>query len=120
MGHITLGEGLMHAPDPHRSSHRLSRAAAVALAVVLPGSFLALTQSPASAAPLPAAYSADAHGDIIELDAQLLGQGSLADAAVGHSSSSVASTSGGGTTTATSANLDGSLVFGGLPIPVDT
>jgi hypothetical protein len=110
----------MHLHDPHRSSHRPSRAAAVALAVALPGSFLALTQSPASAAPLPATYSAAAHGDIIELDAQLLGQGSLADAAVGHSRSSVASTSGGGTTTATSANLDGSLVFGGLPIPVDT
>lgn len=93
----------------------------VALAVVLPGSLLALTTSPASAAPLPATYSADAHADLIELDAQLLGQGSLANAAIGHSRSSVSSAGGGGgSSTASSSNLDGSALFGGLPLTVDT
>ncbi len=93
---------------------------AVVLAVVMPGSFLALMQSPASAAPLPATYYADAHADLVDLNAQLAGQGTLAHAVIGHSRSTVASTSGGGSTNATSANLDASLVFDGLPIPVDT
>jgi hypothetical protein len=110
----------MNAHDPHRSSGRFTRTAAFALAVALPGSFLALTQSPASAAPLPAAYSADAHGDIIELDAQVLGQGSLANAAIGHSRSTVSSTAAAGSSTATSSNLDGTALFGNLPLTVDT
>lgn len=92
------------------------------MAVALPGTLVGLAQSPASAAPLPATYSAEAHGDIIGLDAQLLSPlaGSLADAKVGHSRSSVASTSAGGTTSASSANLDGAAVFNTVPLPVDT
>lgn len=113
----------MNAKDPHiRSSSRFSRAAAVAVAVALPGSFLAMTQSPASAAPLPATYSADAHTDILNLSADVLAPlapGPLAQARIGHSRSSISSTAGGGTTTASSANLDGSLVFDNVPIPVD-
>lgn len=106
----------------HRPPGRFTTGA-VALAVVLPGSFLALTQSPASAAPLPATYSADAHADIVDLSAELLAPltpGSLADARIGHSRSSVASTSGGGRSTASSANLDGGALFGNAPLPVDT
>ena len=99
----------MNANDPHRSSGRLSRTVAVSLAVVVPGSFLALTQAPASAAPLPATYSAAAHADIVELDAALLGE-ELAGLAVGHSRSTVTSTSAAGGSTATSANVGGSLV----------
>jgi hypothetical protein len=99
----------MNANDPHRSSGRLSRTAAGALAVVVPGSFLALTQAPASAAPLPATYSAAAHSDIVELDAALLGE-ELAGLAVGHSRSTVTSTSAAAGSTATSANVGGSLV----------
>ena len=90
------------------------------MAVVLPGSFLALTAAPASAAPLPATYSAAAHGDIVALDAQVLGQGSLANAVIGHSRSTVTSTSATGSSTATSANLDGSALFGAVPLTVDT
>ena len=110
----------MNTHDPQRPPGRLTRTAAFALAVALPGSFLALTQSPASAAPLPATYSADAHGDIIDLDAQVLGQGSLANAAIGHSRSTVGSTAAGGTSTATSSNLDGTALYGNVPLPVDT
>ncbi|SFB44203.1 hypothetical protein SAMN05192575_112125, partial [Nocardioides alpinus] len=99
----------MHSLDHGRRSRRFTTSAAL-MAVVLPGSLLALTAAPASAAPLPAAYSADAHADIVELDAQVLGQGSLADAAIGHSRSSVASTSAGGTSDARSSNLDAALL----------
>ncbi|MCW2736524.1 Ig-like domain-containing protein [Nocardioides sp.] len=91
----------------------------VALAVVVPGSLLGLTQAPAAAAPLPAAYAASANADIVDLDAQVLGQGSLANAVIGHSASTVTSTAGGGTSGADSSNLDATLVFGGVPIPVD-
>jgi hypothetical protein len=91
------------------------------VAVVTTGTMLvSSTASAASAAPLPAAYSADAHADIVDLDAQVLSQGSLAGAVIGHSRSTVASTSGGGSSTAASANLDGSLLFGNVPVPVDT
>lgn len=107
----------MHAHDQHRRSRRFTTSAA-ALAVVLPGSLLAMTAAPASAAPLPAAYSAGAHADIVALNADVLGQ-SLAGAAIGHSRSSVASTAGGGTSSARSSNLDASLLFGALPINPD-
>lgn len=113
----------MSAHHHRRPSRRFTRGAAVTLAVVLPGSFLALTQSPASAAPLPATYSADAHADIVDLTADALeplAPGSVAQAKIAHSRSSASSTSGGGTTTASSANLDGNLVFGNVPVPVDT
>ena len=106
-------------PHHHRRSRRFTTSAAV-MAVVLPGSFLALTAAPASAAPLPATYSADAHADIVELDAQILGQGSLAGAAIGHSRSRVASTAASGTSDAQSSNLDASLLFGALPINPDS
>lgn len=113
----------MHTDDQRRLTGRFTRGAAVALAVVLPGSLLALTQSPASAAPLPATYSADAHADLVDLSADVLAPlapGSLAQARVGHSRSSASSTSGGGTTTASSANLDGTLLLDNVPVPVDT
>ncbi len=93
------------------------------MAVALPGTLVGLAQAPAAAAPLPATYSADAHGDIIDLTADLLAPltpGSLASAVIGHSRSSVASSSSGsGSSTASSANLDNSLVFGSAQIPVD-
>jgi hypothetical protein len=113
----------MHSNAQHRLSNRFTRGAAVAVALALPGSFLAMTQSTASAAPLPAAYSADAHADIVTLRADLLGAlppGPLADAKIGHSQSTVTSTSGGGSATASSANLDGSALFGAVPLSVDT
>jgi hypothetical protein len=102
-----------------RSRGRLSRAAAVTMAVALPGSLLALTQAPAAAAPLPATYSADAHADIVDLSADVLDAGDLAGLVVGHSRSTVTSTSADGSSTAESANLDASLVFGAVPIDPD-
>ena len=89
------------------------------MGVVLPGALLGLTHAPASAAPLPAAYAAQAHGDIVDLTADIAGQGSLADLVVGHSLSSVTSTGTSGTSSADSSNLDAGLVFGGLPINPD-
>jgi hypothetical protein len=83
------------------------------MAVVLPGSLLAMTQVPAAAAPLPAAYSADAHGDIVDLDVALLTL-DIAGVQVGHSRSTVASTTTDGTSSATSANLGGNLAGTGL------
>ncbi len=109
----------MFTPDHRRRSRRLTTSA-VALAVVVPGSFLALTQASASAAPLPATYSGSAHADIIDLDAQLAGQGSLANAVVGHSRSTVGSTAAGGSSGASSSNLDGSLLLGNVPLAADT
>lgn len=113
----------MKTKNHHRPPGRVTTGTALALAVVLPGSLLALTQSPAAAAPLPATYSADAHADIVDLSADLLrplAPGSLTQAKIGHSRSSVGSTSAGGSTTAGSANLDAQLLFGNVPIPVDT
>lgn len=107
----------MHARQ-HRTRGRLSRAAAVATALALPGSLLALTQAPAAAAPLPAAYSADAHGDIVDLTGDVLGL-DVAGLVVGHSRSSVTSTTTDGSSTASSANLDASLVLDGVPITAD-
>ena len=112
----------MHAHDHDRHSRRFTTSAAV-MAVVLPGSFLALTAAPASAAPLPATYSADAHADIVGLGANVLlplAPGPLVGAKIGHSRSTVASTAGGGTATGSSSNLDGSALFGTVPLTVDT
>src|SRR5690242_98282 len=103
----------------HRSPGRFSRATAAALAVALPGALLGLTQAPASAAPLPAAYAARAHGDVVDLTADIAGQGSLADLVVGHGLSTVTSTGTTGSSSADSSNLDAGLVFGGLPINPD-
>ncbi|GAB3033776.1 hypothetical protein GCM10011376_30150 [Nocardioides flavus (ex Wang et al. 2016)] len=89
------------------------------MAVALPASLLVLTQAPAAAAPLPAAYAADAHSDIVDLSAQVLDAGDLAGLVVGHSRSTVASTTADGSSTASSANLDADLVFGGVPISPD-
>ena len=113
----------MNTKDQHRPPGWLTTGVVAALAVALPGSFLALTQVPAAAAPLPATYSADAHADIVDLSADLLAPlapGSIAGATIGHSRSSVGSTSATGGSTAGSSNLDGALVFGNVPIPVDT
>jgi hypothetical protein len=107
----------MHARQ-RRSGGRFSRAAAVATALALPGSLLALTQAPAAAAPLPAAYSADAHGDIVDLTGDVLGL-DVAGLVVGHSRSSVTSTTADGSSTASSANLDASLVLDGVTITAD-
>ncbi|GAA1451858.1 hypothetical protein GCM10009641_86960 [Mycobacterium cookii] len=89
------------------------------MALALPGSMLALTQAPAAAAPLPAAYSADAHADIVDLDVDLLAL-DLAGVQVGHSRSTVASTTTDGTSTATSANLGGTLAGTGLTLDEET
>ncbi len=113
----------MHPPQHRRPSHRFTRGAAVALAVTLPGSLLGLAQSPATAAALPAAYSGSADADIVGLSADLLSPvgGTLAAATIGHSESSATSaTTGSGGSTARSANLEASLLFGGLPVPVDS
>jgi hypothetical protein len=111
----------MHMKDQHRPPGRTITGAAVALALVLPGSLLTLTQSPASAAPLPATYSADAHADIVELGADLAPPigGTLAAARIGHSASSVTSSAATGGSSAESANLDAALLLGNVPIPVD-
>lgn len=105
---------------PSTSTRRLS---AAALAVVLPASYLALSAPPAAAAPLPAAYSGTAHGDIVDVSATLLDPltpGTLASAKIGHSESRATSTTAGGSTTASSANLDAALLFGEAQIPVDS
>ena len=101
----------MHVYDRRRS--RWLTATAATMAVALSGSVLALSQARASAEPSPAAYSADAHGDIVGLDVDLL-RLDLAGVAVGHSQSAVDSTATGGTSTANSANLDGNLLGTGL------
>ncbi|TGN65540.1 Ig-like domain repeat protein [Nocardioides eburneiflavus] len=90
----------------------------MATALALPGSLLALTQAPAAAAPLPAAYSADAHGDIVDLTGDVLGL-DVAGLVVGHSRSSVTGTTTDGSSTAASANLDASLVLDGVTITAD-
>ncbi|RYB91912.1 hypothetical protein EUA93_17465 [Nocardioides oleivorans] len=107
----------MHTVHTSRFGNRLTKAA-VALTVVVPGTVLGLAQSPASAAALPATYSADAHSDILSLGATVAGQ-SLATLAVGHSQGTVASSAAGaGGTSASSSNLDATL--GGTPVPVDS
>ncbi|GAA5130519.1 hypothetical protein GCM10023339_61100 [Alloalcanivorax gelatiniphagus] len=107
----------MHLQDRRRP--RWLTATVTAMAVTLPGSVLALTQAPASAAPLPAAYSADAHSDIVDLDVDLLTL-DLAGVQVGHSRSTVDSTPTTGSSTATSANVGGSLAGTGLTLNEET
>lgn len=113
----------MH-PHRHRPSRRLTRAAAAALAVALPASVLGVTEQNASAAPLPAAFSASAGSDILALSADLLpplAPGPLATVVIGRSTSSVTGNANGtGGSTATSANVDGTLVFNNVPVPLDT
>ncbi|MET0190260.1 MAG: Ig-like domain-containing protein, partial [Pseudonocardia sediminis] len=76
-------------------------------------------QAPAAAAPLPATYAAQAHGDIVDLDVDLLGL-DLAGVQVGHSRTAVTSTTADGTSTASSANLGGSLLGTGLVLDEQT
>ncbi|WP_133241161.1 binary toxin-like calcium binding domain-containing protein [Nocardioides gansuensis] len=99
---------------------RRTWAALTTLALVPGLSALVLGVSPASAAKLPAAYSADAHGDLIKLTTNIAGQGSLADAGVGHSRADVDSTRTANNATASSANLEASLLLGNVPVPVDS
>ena len=110
----------MHSKPQHRLSNRFTKGAAVAVALALPGSFLAMTQTSASAAPLPATYSADAHADIIGLGTQILGQGSLVDLKVGHSQSTVNSTGSPIASSATSANVAGNALLNNVPLTVDS
>jgi hypothetical protein len=69
----------------------------------------------ATAAPPPGPYTAAAHGDIVRLDAALLG-GSVAGVSVGHAQT-VADTVASPEVTSTSANVE--LALGGTDIPVD-
>ena len=89
----------------------LALATAAALSVGLPA-------LPAQAAPLPATYDAEAHGDIVNLRASIAGS-SLAEVNVGHSRATTDSeaTAPDFPSRAESANLD--LVLGGFPAPVD-
>ena len=89
------------------------------MAVLLPGAVVGLAQAPTSAAPLPAIYSADAHADIIDLSADVVGAGELAGLVAGHSRSTVNSTLVEDNSTAESANLESSLVFGTETIDPD-
>jgi hypothetical protein len=110
----------MSSKAPHRLSNRFTRGAAVAVALALPGSVLAMAQTSSSVGSLPATYSADAHADIIGLGTQVLGQGSLVDLKVGHSRSTVDSTGSPVATRATSSNLDGSALLDNVPLTVDS
>ncbi|GAB3255602.1 hypothetical protein [Nocardioides dilutus] len=83
-------------------------ATAAALSLGLPG-------ASAVAAPLPATYDADAHGDIVNLTADIGGQ-SLAEVTVGHSRATTDSDAAP-RSRGESANLD--LVLGGFPGSVD-
>jgi hypothetical protein len=108
----------MHTKNTNRPGSRFSKAA-VALAVVVPGSVLGLTQSSATAAPLPATYSAGASADIVTLGVTAAGT-SVANAQIGHSSSTVTSSgASGGSSTSESANLAAQL-GGTIPVPVDS
>lgn len=87
---------------------------------VVPGLAALSLAAPAAAAPLPAPYAASAQGDLVGLTAAITGVGSVADAKIGHSESRVNSTLPTDNSVAESANLDAEILFGGLPLPVDT
>lgn len=87
---------------------------------LVPGLSTLTFAAPAEAAPLPAPYTASAHGDLVGLSADIAGVGSLAGAKIGHSRATVDSTLAADNSMAESANLDASVLFGGLPLPVDT
>ncbi|HET7690442.1 MAG TPA: hypothetical protein VFK41_08690 [Nocardioidaceae bacterium] len=89
----------------------------------------ALTLAPIGAAeadPLPAPYTADAHGDLLSLPgvnvlpAVLPGGGSVASVVIGHARATADSTLPSANTTASSGNLDAAALFNGLPLPIDT
>lgn len=90
---------------------------------LVPGMSTLTFAAPAEAAPLPAPYTASAHGDLVGLNANLLAPlapGSLADAKIGHSLSTVDSEPTlPANSVAESANLDASVLFNNVPLPVD-
>jgi hypothetical protein len=87
---------------------------------LVPGLAALSLAAPAAAASLPAPYAASAQGDLVGLTAAITGVGSLADAKIGHSESRVNSTLTTDNSVAESANLDAEILFGDLPLPVDT
>ncbi|WP_414858370.1 hypothetical protein, partial [Nocardioides sp. Root240] len=79
--------------------------------------FLAVPAPSAHAAPLPAAYAATAHGDLVHVGASLGVLGSLAQVPLGHAATDVDSGRASADVTAEASNVDVSLLT--LPITVD-
>lgn len=71
---------------------------------------------PAQAAPLPAAYDASAHADLIGLGLDAIAL-DLADLRLGHTRATVDAAPGTDTATAESANLEAAVL--GLDLPID-
>ncbi|WP_235734866.1 Ig-like domain-containing protein [Nocardioides alcanivorans] len=97
-----------------RIRRAIAGAASLSLAATL--TMVTLGSTPASAAPLPAAYGASAQADVATLSASLLG-GSLAGLVLGHAEAAVDSTAPSANASALSRNAQLSVV--GLPITVD-
>ena len=103
----------MRAQCSHAALRRIAAATtatltAFGLSLVVPG-------SPATAAAPPGPFDAGAHGDVVRLDAALLG-GSLAGVSVGHAQTT-ARTTAAPRVESTSANVE--LALGGVDLPVD-
>jgi hypothetical protein len=96
--------------DPTRAPWRTFLATATAATLAL-----GVQTVTASAAPLPATYDADAHGDIVDVRASILGQ-SLAEVYVGHSQATTDSDAPA-RSRGESSNIE--LVLGGFPGTVD-
>lgn len=80
---------------------------------------LSLATPAAVAAPLPAPYSASAHGDLVELSANIAGLGDLAAVKIAHSSATADSNPTlVDNSVAESKNVEAAVA--GFPIPVDT
>lgn len=63
-----MGVRQMVSTPQHRLSNRFTRGAAVAVALALPGSFLAMTQSSASAAPVPTSATGSTSAQLLGVD----------------------------------------------------
>lgn len=102
----------------HRLSNRFTRGAALAVALALPGSFLAATQSTASAAPVPTSATGSASADLLGVTvfgATLPGIGNFSAASVDVAPTSGSLQAGSPRVSARAANLGAELLGQGIP-----
>ncbi|GAB2633384.1 hypothetical protein GCM10027270_22200 [Nocardioides ginkgobilobae] len=108
---------MIPSPTPRQRRRALAAGLGLSTAVLYTLAGVPLA-APAHAATLPAPYSAFAHSDLVDLDAQIAGAGSLAAAQIAHSRADVDSTRTTDDATAEGANLHADLLFNGATIPV--
>src|SRR5687767_2326115 len=102
----------------HRFSNRFTRGAAVAVALALPGSFLAMTQTSAAGAPVPTSATGSTSANLLGVDvvaATLPGIGDFSAASVDVASTTGSLQAASPRVSAQASNLGGVLLGQTLP-----